>query len=306
MTHHNQRFIYSIVVPTIAAIAMFVIVLFLIIIPMFERSMMDKKQETIVELTNAAWSVLAEYEQAHRNGEYSQAEAQQKAADHIGNMRYGKEQKDYFWVISEDLTMIMHPYRPDLLQTNLAGFTDDHENKLFENAAELVASEGEGIIRYYWQWKDDDTRVEPKLSYVKGFPQWQWIVGTGIYLDDVHAEIRKLKQRLLVISLLIVAFTTLVLFYVLRQTNIIEQRRQSAEQQLKQTLQKYKSLVEASSEGTLMVVNNRVVYANSKFLDSLNLEPGSDIVGDDVAQPVSRRLAAAGFRDQRPEANQLV
>lgn len=283
MTNHNHRFIYSIVVPTIATIAMFIVVFFFIIIPMFERSIMDRKQETIIELTNAAWSVLAEYEQAYQNNEHSLEDAQQKAAKHIGNMRYGTEQKDYFWVISEELTMIMHPYRPDLLGTNLAGFTDDHENKLFENAAELVSREGEGVIRYYWQWKDDSTRIVPKLSYVKGFPDWGWIVGTGIYLDDVQAEIKQLKERLLVISLLIVSFIALILFYVLRETKSIESKRQQAEERLRQSIEKYKSLVEASSEGTLMVVNKKVVFANSKFNDLLQIEESADVVGEDIS-----------------------
>lgn len=142
MANKNNKFIYSIVVPTILAISMFIFAFYLVIIPMFERSMMERKEEMIIELTNTAWSVMAEYDDAHKNGQLSLAQAKQKAAVHIGKMRYGEEQKDYFWIISSHPTMIMHPYRSDLIGSDLSNYTDNHENKLFVDAAQLVNKKG--------------------------------------------------------------------------------------------------------------------------------------------------------------------
>lgn len=270
MQNKNNKFIYSIVAPTILAISMFIFAFYLVIIPMFERSMMDRKEEMIVELTNAAWSVMAEYNDAHNNGDLSLAEAKEKAADHIGKMRYGEDQKDYFWIISSGPKMIMHPYRTDLIGRDLSDYTDNHENKLFVDAVQLVNDKGAGITQYYWQWKDDPSKIVPKLSYVKGFPEWQWIIGTGIYLQDVQLEIKKFKKRLWVISFFISLFITLILIYVLRQTKIIEEKRKAAEYRLRLSIQKYKSLVEASSDGTLMVADERVIFANTRFINLLN------------------------------------
>ena len=243
---------------------------------------MDRKKEMIQELTNTAWSVLSENNEAYKKGTLSQKEAQQRAAEQIGTMRYGNEQKDYFWIITSSPKMIMHPYRPDLNGSDLSNYADNHENKLFVDAAQLVNEKGEGIIKYYWQWKDDASKVVPKLSYVKGFEDWNWVIGTGIYLEDVKLEIQQLKKFLLKVSFVIILLIVLILIYVLRQTKIIEEKRVQAEKKLRSSIQKYKSLVDASTEGTLMLVNKKVAFANEKFLKLLNNE-GDEIIGADFS-----------------------
>ncbi|MCP3922065.1 MAG: CBS domain-containing protein [Desulfobacterales bacterium] len=274
----NKKFIISIVLPTLLSISMFIIAFYFFFIPMFESSMMDGKKEVIAELTNTAWSVLAEYNDAYRKGELTRKEAKAKAVEHVGKMRYGNEQKDYFWIISTVPEMIMHPYREELVGRNLADFTDNHENKLFVDAAELVKKEGAGTIRYYWQWKDDSSRIVPKLSYVKGFSEWGWIIGTGIYLEDVRLGIRQLKIRLWVVSSIIILIIIFSLFYVLQQSKIIEEKRKEAENQLKLSIKKYKILVQASPEGTLMVVDEKIVFANIRFTNLHNVD-NENVIG---------------------------
>ena len=279
----TNKFIYSIFVPTLLAISMFIVSFYVIIIPLFERSMMDRKKETIVELTNTAWSVLAEYKDAYQSGSISLEEAKQAAAEQVGKMRYGKEQKDYFWIISSSPVMIMHPYRSDLNGKDMSNFADNHENKLFADAAQLVREKGEGTIEYYWQWKDDASKIAPKLSYVKGFEDWNWVIGTGIYLDDVRLEIKNLKKSLLKVSFVIVLLMVIILFYILRQSMTIEDKRVKAEEQLRLSIQKYKSLVDASTEGTLMLVKGKVVFTNIKFM-SLLQDENDDLIGIDFSK----------------------
>lgn len=283
MEKNNKKFTSSIVIPTVLAIVMFIVSFYAIIIPMFEQSIMDRKKEMIHELTNTAWSVLSEYNDAYKAGKITKDEAQALAAEEVGKMRYGSEQKDYFWIITTDPVMINHPYRSDLNGKDLVNFTDKHGNKLFADAANLVNEKGEGIIEYYWQWKDDDSREVPKLSYVKVYQEWDWIIGTGIYLDDVRQEIKKLRNQLLRISILIISVITIILIYVLRQTKIIEEKRKDAVNKLTLSNQKYKSLVGASTEGTLMVVERKVVFANNKFINLLDNETES-LVGTDFSE----------------------
>ncbi len=82
--------------------------------------------------------------------------------------------------------MVMHPYRTDLNGQDLAGFSDPRGVPIFVEFADLVQREGQGYVDYVWQWQDDPERLEPKESYVKGFEPWGWIIGTGIYIDDVR------------------------------------------------------------------------------------------------------------------------
>ena len=72
---------------------------------------------------------------------------------------------------------------------------EDPDGKLlFVESVRTADENGDGFIDYMWQWKDDSTRIVPKLSYVMEFKPWNWIVGTGIYLEDVRMEIVIIKK----------------------------------------------------------------------------------------------------------------
>jgi len=261
------KFFLSIVLPSILAITLFIISFYVIIIPSFEKNMMESKKEMISELTNSAWSLVNDYYNEYSSDSIGREEAKQLAASRIGKMRYGDEKKDYFWITDMRPFMVMHPYRQELNGTDLSDYQDPQGKRLFVDASKIVSKNGEGYIDYIWQWKDDTTLIVPKLSYVKGFPPWDWIIGTGIYLDDVKQEIKILEKSLLRIIFIIIIVITSVLLNIIRQSRIIENRRKEAEHKLLLSRQKYKTLVESSTIGTLMMAENKIIYANQKFLD---------------------------------------
>ena len=210
-----RKFFFSIIVPSILTILLFITSIYVILIPSFEKNMMNKKKEMIRELTNTAWSLIKEYDDEYKDSLITLEEAQRLAAKKIGKMRYGSEGKDYFWITDMKPAMIMHPYRPELNNSMLDDYTDPQGVRLFIEAVKVVKTMDEGFINYMWQWKDDSTQIVPKLSYVKGFENWGWIIGTGIYLDDVQAEIGALKERLTKISLLISTIIILILAFIM-------------------------------------------------------------------------------------------
>ncbi len=260
-------FFIKIIVPAILVIGIFVVSFSVIFIPMVERGLMDRKKEMIRELTNSAWSVIDEYHREAQIGSLSEESAREMAINRIRNIRYGDEAKDYFWITNMDPEMIMHPYRPDLNGRDISDYSDPHGTKLFVEAVKKVEEGGEGYIDYWWQWKDDSTRIVPKLSYVKGFEPWGWIVGTGIYIEDVKEEIRTINSGLISITLLVVVLIAIIVFYITRQSLIIERRRVDAEKELKHSQLKYKVLVEASSESTMMWLDGKLIYFNQPILD---------------------------------------
>lgn len=267
-----NKFFSSIIAPAILAMILFIVSFFMIIIPQFEKNMMERKKEMIMELTNAAISIIIEHNQTHKSGSTTLSQAMENAAKQIEQMRYGNKGKDYFWIIDNTPMMIMHPYRTELNGKNLADFKDSHEKMLFAEAARIVKDHNEGFINYYWQWKDDTSMIVPKLSYVKGYPEWQWIVGTGIYLNDVKAEIHQLKTRLRSISGIIFIIILFSLFYIIKQSYKIEHKRKLAEEKLVQSNIKYKTLVEASTEGTLMFIDQKVTFSNLKFAEMIGMK----------------------------------
>jgi signal-transduction protein with cAMP-binding, CBS, and nucleotidyltransferase domain len=268
-----KRFFISIVLPSILAIGFFIVLIFIVILPSFERNSMDGKKETISELTNTAWSLLEEYHQEEADGRIPVDSAKMLAIRRIEQIRYGDEYKDYFWIIDKQPVMIMHPYRSELMQSDLSDYKDPNGKLLFVEAVKTVQESGEGFINYMWQWKDDSTRIVPKLSYVKEFGPWGWIVGTGIYLEDVREEIGALKKRLLWITLIFTLLISAILAFIIRQSLAIETRRRNAEKKLRLSRQKYKSLVDASTEGTLMLLKEEIIFSNVKFSNLAGYDP---------------------------------
>jgi PAS domain S-box-containing protein len=260
-------FFIKIIVPAILVIVLFVVSVSVIFLPMVEKGFMDRKKEMIRELTNSAWSVIDEYYHEIGRENLSEEAAKEMAVSRIQFIRYGDENKDYFWITNMVPEMIMHPYRTDLNGKNVSDYTDAQGTRLFAEAAETVKKSGDGYIDYWWQWKDDSTRIVPKLSYVRGFEPWGWIVGTGIYLEDVKEEIKAIRGRLVRITILFVILIAVIIFYITRQSLIIERKRIQAEEGLKQERLKYKMLVEASTESTMMWLDGKLHYYNQPILN---------------------------------------
>jgi PAS domain S-box-containing protein len=259
-------FILKIILPAILVIVLFVVSFSLVFLPMVEKGFMDRKKEMIKELTNSAWSVVDEYYQEIGRENLSEEAAKEMAVTRIQFIRYGDESKDYFWITNMVPEMIMHPYRTDLNGRNVSDYTDPQGTRLFAEAVETVKKSGDGYIDYWWQWKDDSTRIVPKLSYVKAYEPWGWIVGTGIYLEDVKQEMKAIRGRLVRITILFVFLITITIFYITRQSLIIERSRIDAEEKLRHSKLKYKMLVESSAESTMMWLDDRLIYFNQPIL----------------------------------------
>jgi predicted metal-dependent phosphoesterase TrpH/PAS domain-containing protein len=261
------RFALRIVLPAAVAVALFVVALFAIAIPRFEAVLLDRKKEMIRELTNSAVSILREYAADERAGRLSPAEARRGAAARIRDLRYGKEGKDYFWITDMRPVMIVHPYRPELENTDVSEYRDANGVQVFVEFLKAVRDQNLGYVEYLWQWKDDSHRIVPKLSFVERFPDWDWVVGTGIYLDDVQAEIARMARWMIWLSLIITAALALILVFVTQQSLAIEQARVAAEARLRESHERYRALVEASTEGMVLLVDGAFTYANRTFLD---------------------------------------
>lgn len=261
----SPRFYWRIVWPTAIAAVLFAVSSFTIIVPLFRQSLLDQKKIMIRELTQTAASAIAFYIRQEQRGEMSRPAAQAEAAAELSQLRYGDDGKDYFWITDMHPVMVMHPYRPDLTGQDITDYTDSEDQsgkRLFAEFVQLVKKDGEGYLEYRWQWKDDPTRTVPKLSYVRGIPEWGWIIGTGIYIHDVEADMAKLSRKLLIADGLIFLALLAILANLVFQSRRIEQDRTRAETGLREAKDRYRALVEASSEGSLLEVDGKTVYSN--------------------------------------------
>ena len=194
---------FQIVLPVILSVALFVGTIFGFILPQFKDYLMNDRREMIRQLTQSAWSTLDGYHQKELEGRLSRSSAQQQAAENLRHIRYGPDGKDYFWINDMRPRLIMHPYRQDLEGQDVVDFSDHTGKRLFVKMVETVRRNGEGYVDYQWQWKDDPHRIVPKNSFVKEFAPWSWVVGTGIYVEDVYEQIGAITRRLTLACLLI-------------------------------------------------------------------------------------------------------
>ncbi len=257
--------------PAIIALALFAGLIFLFLIPGFERVMMDRKRNMIREMTSTAYSLLEYYHSLEEKGEISDSEARDQASEAISELRYGDQLKDYFWITDSYPRMIVHPYRSDLNGKDLTDYHDSKGKTVFVEFVKAVEATGESFVDYMWQWNDDSTKIVPKLSYVRLFEPWDWIIGTGIYIEDVRLEIKKIETLALIVSGIIAIFIILLLVLISRQSHRIEKERSRVEDELRKSKELYRTLAEAASEGVL-IWSNGVFQANKTMLEWLGYD----------------------------------
>jgi signal transduction histidine kinase len=131
--------------------------------------------------------------------------------------------------------MVIHPYRTDLNGKDLSTYTDPDGKRVFVEFVNTVKQHGSGFVNYKWQSYDNKNLILPKISYVKGFAPWGWIIGTGIYLEDVRAEIALMTTNVIKISLAILFFISLLFISIIRQSYKTQKLQRIAEEELKKT-----------------------------------------------------------------------
>lgn len=264
----GRIFFLKIDLPAFLAFALFAGLIFFYLIPGFEKTMMERKRNLIHEITSSVYSLLDYYHSLEMQGIMDEETAKDEAKSAISKIRYGGELKDYFWITDRFPRMIVHPYRPELDGTDLTGYRDSRGKAIFVEFVNAVAPTGENYVEYMWQWNDDSTRIVPKLSYVRLFEPWGWIIGTGIYIEDVRSEIRKMEFRAFAISGLIGLIIIILLAVISGQSHKIERKRSMAEAELQKSRELYKTLAEAASEG-VFVLSSGGIQANKTLLSWL-------------------------------------
>lgn len=243
---HIRQNIFNVAIPAILTLALFVAAIFAIILPSWEESFLERKREMISELTKVAWSTMDSAHKKELAGLLTKEEAQKQAIEAIGNIRFGKEGKDYFWINDMQPTMVMHPYRPDLDGTDISNYSDPEGKRLFVEFVKVVDANGSGYVDYMWQWKDNPNLIVPKLSFVMGFKPWGWIVGTGIYIEDVRNEMAVTKNRLIDICLVILGVIALLTMYILRNAVLDDRKRAALISSLSNREERLRTMVEQS------------------------------------------------------------
>jgi diguanylate cyclase (GGDEF)-like protein len=155
-----------------------------------ENRLTEGKESSTRSTVEVAYGIIASLDRQVGRGEINRDEAQKRAKDMIKDIRY--HEREYFWINDLEPRMVMHPNVPDLDGKNLSEFKDPNGKHLFMEFVKVAKNSGGGFVSYMWP-KPGEKAPVPKVSYVKLYQPWGWIVGSGIYLDDMQADIGRLR-----------------------------------------------------------------------------------------------------------------
>ncbi len=151
------------------------------------RNLLEDRRDKTEQLVNAAHGLIGYYESLAHSGAMTTAEAQQAALAAVNSLRYGDA--GYFWVNDMTPTVLIHTNKA-LIGQSVANVKDPTGLPLFQEFVRIVRAQDRGFVPYLWQKPGQQDPVR-KISYVRGFQPWGWVIGTGIYLDDVDGIFAK-------------------------------------------------------------------------------------------------------------------
>ncbi len=178
-------------------------------------SLRDQRQAELKHLAEVALSIAREEHEAASRGDVADDVARRHAAARIGSLRYGNG--DYFWINDSRPVMVMHPVKPELNGKDLGEIKDPNGKRLFVEFAETVRSRGEGFVDYQWPKPGKDA-PQPKLSFVTGFAPWGWVIGTGVYVDDLQAQLWNSARDVIVMAAAVLVLIGAITLLLARRT----------------------------------------------------------------------------------------
>jgi methyl-accepting chemotaxis protein len=148
---------------------------------------MEERKADLIHASEIALSVVKTFGDEVAAGSMPVAEAQKRAMDIIRNMRYGEH--GYFMIFNSRPTILMHAAQPEMNGKDVGDVKDSNGVYYYRDTVDAVRRDGHGFTAYAFP-KPDATEASPKISYNVIYQPWDWILRTGIYVDDVDAAFR--------------------------------------------------------------------------------------------------------------------
>ncbi|HOL37818.1 MAG TPA: methyl-accepting chemotaxis protein, partial [Rubrivivax sp.] len=189
------------------------------------EAQLQARQDATRNHVDVAFGVLAWAQTQESAGKLTRGQAQALARQQIGALRYGGG-KEYFWINDMTPRIVIHPIKPELDGKDVGDMKDPNGLRLFQAFVDVVRKDGKGFVAYQWPRPGSDKPVN-KISYVRGFEPWGWIVGSGIYVDDVQRAFaeRALTAGSIVAVAIVLAGYLFLSFYRVMDGGLKETRR---------------------------------------------------------------------------------
>ncbi|OQY23292.1 MAG: chemotaxis protein [Desulfobacteraceae bacterium 4572_35.2] len=175
------------------------------------------KQIEIQHTVEGVWGVIDHYASLEKSGQMTREQAQQAAQSAVRHTRF--DGSNYFWIQDVNAVMVMHPLKSDLDGVSLSSTVDANGKAFFVEMSRVAKQQGQGYVDYQWAKPGVSTPVD-KISFVKLQSDWGWVVGAGLYLDDIQAITDSIFYSITVVLSLVVLFAVALVVFVSRGISI--------------------------------------------------------------------------------------
>ncbi|MBI5260238.1 MAG: cache domain-containing protein [Bradyrhizobium sp.] len=166
-------------------------------------SLTDLRHEELKALVESARGIIVEQHARAESKEVSREDAQKRAMELIGKLRYRGD--NYFWINDMQPRMVMHPMKPEMNGQDLSTYKDPNGKALFVEFVKVAKAQGQGVVDYMWPKPGRDHPVD-KSSFVSLFEPWGWVIGTGVYNDDLAVERNRAAKIAFIVSAIVLFF----------------------------------------------------------------------------------------------------
>ncbi|SFM37348.1 methyl-accepting chemotaxis protein [Halopseudomonas yangmingensis] len=257
------------------------------------------------DLVEAASGILEHFHDLEQKGTLSSEQARTQALDVLSKLRYAGH--EYFWVNDMNHVMVMHPYAPETVGMDLTVLVNDDGVNFITEMVNRARRHGTASFEYTWAKPGQTVGEGPgvlKVSAFKHFQPWDYMLGTGIFIDQMDAKFAAQARLNIIIMLLITAAMGLILFVVGRSitnplTKVVDAMRDIASGDA--------DLTRRLDDDARDEVSHMAVYFN-QF--SQNLRALITQLGDNARQLISAgeqldRISSNSLRDMNSQSERM-
>lgn len=271
-----------------------------------KSQLLHENVSKIETITQVVYDILSTYKHRVDAKELSLEQAQKMALQDVRAIRY--EGENYVWINNYDNMMLVHPIKEG---HDISTISDKNGIKFFYDGSNIAKAKGIGTVEYHWVKNGQDpSKVYPKISFFRSFPDWGWVIGTGVYIDEIDSILLNVSLQILIGTIVLTGIIIVgVLFTIVKDlvsslTNITEGIGSSsdfitsASNQLKTTSLK---LAEATTEqaaaiqetsATLEETTSMVRQNNQNTIEAAKLAKQSKDCADTSSEGMTEMLGA--------------
>lgn len=269
---------FKLMLPSFIVFTVFMVMIFGFFVPFLGKKHLENKENLCKYLVEIVIDYLASFQKDLPPDFITEKRAQERSLNRIRDFRFGAVEKDYFWILDSNGVVLMHPFRQDIVNVDPEKITAPDGRvlmKLMKEMSEVANSSPEGgSIKYVWQRRDEITKLGNKIAYLKKFEPWGWIIGTGVYLDEVESEIHAWKMNSIIAGILLALFSAAVSLFLSFRAESLRKKEEEAREQLIESERNlhireelFRNIFEKSPHGIVITdLNSRkILNANKAF-----------------------------------------